>query len=231
MGQIPAADTIFDHPLYTSWPTNAQSGDTPIGGRLMSSSPHTDGMVMVSAWDCAPSSTNLVLTRNAEYDWSLNRTAAAAESYYVRVNAGEFAFQRLGEQYILSLFPDLGNKTSSPQAPPKGLMITDIFAVLNVGVVALTSATLRLSKVAYPLEGAASAAPVGTDIIAPTALGNLGVNTAGQYLTQYVAVPAASQQFNTADISQTEIELAFTLANTGTIRVAGLGFHFNFNFN
>jgi hypothetical protein len=219
-------DTIILDPYLGG---EAKTTDTCSGGRLMNALPHTDGMLFASAWDIGSNSTNLVLTRNAAGDWSLNRTAAGAETYYVRFSLSDIPFLRTGETYNESLFGGSSLQTYNTSAPAKGLKVTDIFVAMNVGVVALTSATLRLGKTVYALEGAAQAAPVQTDIQAATALGSLVVNTAGQYLTQNV--PVAAPIFFTDDISQAEIELAVVMANTGTIRIAGIGAHCYFNFD
>jgi hypothetical protein len=84
-----------------------------------------------------------------------------------------------------------------------------------------------LGKSIYPLAGAAAAAPVQTDLVAATAIAT-ATNGAGLFLTNKVVVPAPV--FSTDDLGLVEIELAITMANTGTVAIAGLGAHVSFNF-
>lgn len=220
-----AADTIFEHPAYS----NFQSGVTTIakGGRLMSSGPHVDGVIWIPAEALAKDSANLVLTRNAKGDWSLNRTAAGAETYNVRgVPTG--IITRTGETY------NLDDVITGPAAPAKGVAIIDAFAVLNVGVALLTSATLRIGSTQYgpPVTDLANTgtAPTITDIVAATSINPSALTTAGQYVTQDLA-NSANPSFVVTDITQLEIELVAVMANTGTLRIAGIGAHVNFLFN
>jgi hypothetical protein len=190
------------------------------GGRLMNRLPHTDGLLM-RASGLQINSANLVLTRTGNGNWSYQRTAAGAESYFLRTTLGDLL--RTGEVYNYGGFGSGQNVT----AGPKGIAVIDMFAILNIGVVALTAATLRLGKSIYPLAGAAAAAPVQTDLVAATAIAT-ATNGAGLFLTNKVAVPAPV--FSTDDLGLVEIELAITMANTGTVAVAGLGAHVSFNF-
>src|SRR6266478_3225467 len=131
-------DTIFDNPCFNDLnPTSL----TPVGGRLMCSSPHTDGLLFAGAGSLDKDSANLVLTRNAKGDWSLNRTAAGAETYNIRMTLGDMSgIVRTGENYELGEFGS--GQTDNPPAPAKGVQIKDFFAIYKSGVVALTSATL-----------------------------------------------------------------------------------------
>lgn len=222
---ISAADTIFEHPAFN----NFQSGVATLvsGGRLMSSSPHTDGLLWIPAEQLAKDSANLALTRNAKGDWSLNRTAAGAETYNVRgVPTGIVV--RTGETY------NLGQIGAQPAAPPKGVAVRDLFAVFNVGVVVLTSATLRLGSTQYPAPAAnlanTGSAIVQADIVAATSINPSALTTAGQYVTQRVA-NSANPAFVVTDITQLELEAVIVMANTGTLKLAGLGAHVNFLYN
>jgi len=221
---IKAADTRFSHPAFDEWNPASQ---LPQGGRLLSDGAHVDGMLFATGGGLESSSSNLVWTRNGASDWSLNRTASGAETYYVRANLADMAFVRTGETQIIDDIIEGG--FSGKAMPDKGLELTDVFVVWGVGVAALTSATLRFSKVQYPLPGAAAAAPSATDILAATAVPSLVTNT--NYVTQKLAIATGSQVFNKADLAEYELELAFVMANTGTIKLAGIGCHFNFNFN
>jgi hypothetical protein len=235
VANITAADTIFDHPLYSEW-NPSPSTDTPLGGRLMSSSPHTDGLLLVppSAFMTALGSNQTGATvRNAKGDWSYTITASAAGTVsYVRV-APELLL-RLGEQYILELFPNLGNKTESPAAPAKGIQITDVFAVFCTLTALPTALTLRLATTQYPAEAATlgntGTVPTFADVVAATSILPTSLTTGSTYyVTQGVAVTTPA--FITTDITLGEIELAFTPSASSTLAIAALGVHLNFNFN
>jgi hypothetical protein len=218
-------DSIIFDPV-TSGYYDTEVGDlgnvTPAGGRLMNRPAHVDGLYIANASQLQSSSTNLVLTRNGKGDWSLNRTAAGAETYNVRVPIGTLL--RIGETY------NYGDFSPGPSAGAKGIKCIDFFVTWNIGVVALTSATLRMGTDVYPILGAAAAAPVVTDIVAATALTPLTATGAGLYITQGVAVLSTSQVFFTADDSIGEIELNLVMANTGTVAIANIGMHCHLNY-
>lgn len=217
MANLDFPDTIIFDPIQADL---ANAGKTFVGGRLMNYLPHTDGLLM-KAGGLQANSANLVLTRNGKGDWSLNRTAAGAETYFIRATLGDLL--RTGEIYHYGGFHD-----QPPAAGPKGLAILNFFAILNIGVVALTSAALRLGKSVYPLSGAAAAAPVQTDLVAATALA-VATNGAGDYLTEQVAGPSPTV-FSIDDLGLVEIELEIVMAATGTVQVAGLGAHCQLNY-
>jgi hypothetical protein len=220
-------DTIIFDPVQADYYNQEIAGETYTGGRLMNYLPHIDGLFM-GGGDMQSSSANLVLTRNAKGDWSLNRTAAGAETYYVRLGFGDLL--RIGETYNYGEFSaNSSNQTNGPPAGNKGVKVLDIFVVMNIGVVALTTGTLRLGSTQYALPGAAQSAPVVTDVVAATALGSLAINTAGQYLTQKVSV--ATPAFQVSDLAMMEIELNIVMANTGTVQIAQLGAHVAFNYD
>lgn len=217
MPTLTIADTIFDNPTQNDLnPT----GLLPQGGRLMSSAPHVDGLYIVGAEALAKDSANLVLTRNGKGDWSLNRTAAGAETYNVRTYLD--AVLRTGEKYFFDQFGQ-DNKVS---APDKGIESVDFFINYKSGVVALTSATLRLGKTVYSVA-AGGGAPVQTDLVAATAIST--ANTA-QYQQAKVTVPAPLV-FHKDDNGLIEIEAVIVMANTGTLAIASMGWHCNFNYN
>lgn len=213
------ADQIFDNPNYNELPLNAGSLQ---GGRLMSSAPHVDGMMILGTSQFDVDSANLVKTRNANGDWSFNRTAAGAETYNARVTLDELL--RTGETYINDLF-GLDNKVA---APDKGIAILDFFAIYSVGVVALTSATLRLGKTVFS-KTAGGAAFTQTDLVAATAIATATTPAAGQPVYQPVAFQTNSSGtplvFHKDDLGLIEIEMHFVMANTGTVRLYGLGCH------
>jgi len=179
--------------------------------------PHTVGLYLAGAEELAKDSANLVLTRNAVGDWSLNRTAAGAETYNVRVAINELL--RKGE---IPNFQQFG--ITPPAQPAKGIKIIDVFVIYDLGVVDATTLTLRCGKTAY----ADNVALVQTDIVAATAITK--VQRAGTYVST-VAIAAGNQAFNQTDFSLLEIELVAVLANTGTIKIRAIGMHCHFNYN
>jgi hypothetical protein len=218
-------DTIFDSldPAVNPGITGLFVPGTTQGGRLMSSAPHIDGVVSVDAGQLDKDSANLVLTRNGVGDWSLNRTAGGAETYNCRINLSEL-IARLGEKYN---FGAGFNSAKQPNPGPKGIMVTDFFAIYRVGVVDLTTATLRLGKSVF----ANNVALAQTDIVAATAIPKTAAGDGTGPYVSVVPVPAGSQVFMTDDTAQWEVEAQFVMANTGTLRVYGVGCHINFNFN
>jgi hypothetical protein len=221
-------DTIFDNPAFNDLnPTALQ----PLGGRLMSSAPHVDGLLLAGPEamdvDTATHTLQPVKTRNAVGDWSFNRTAAGAETISVRTTIGEMI--RLGELYNLGGFSAPGVATNYPAAPSKGVQITDFFVGYSVGVVALTSGTLRLGKTVYS-KNVAGAVFVQTDIVAAQALTKLTATGAlNQYAYFVFAVP--TPVWHVDDLGLVEIEATFVMANTGVLQVAYMGCHCNFNRN
>lgn len=224
---IRIADTIIDSPAFNDFPVySAAAGDVLQGGRIMASHPHVDGLYICGVDSVAKDSANLALTRNAVGDWSLNRIAAGAETYNVRTYLDTIL--RTGETYVLDLFGDQTKQTYAPSAPAKGVAITDFFVISKAGVVALTSATLRLGKTVYSLTAAApGGASVQTDLVAAT---GVQTATAANYVYQKVAGPT-NLTFSVDDLGMVEIEYRFVMANTGTVQVAALGCHCTFNYN
>lgn len=184
--------------------------------------PHVDGLYIIGAEEWAKDSANLVLTRVGAGDWTLARVAAGAETYNVRLCLAQLL--RLGE---IPNFQQFG--ITPPAQPAKGFKVTDFFVISKCGVVALTSATLRLGKTVYSTVAAApGGAPTQTDIVAATAVQTA---TSANYVYQKVAVPAGSQVFSTDDLGLIEVEYRFVMANTGTVAVAAMGVHGAFNYD
>lgn len=218
MAVLTIPDMIFNVPTVNDLnPT----GLIPQGGRLISNSPHVDGMIMAGPESLAKDSANLVLTRNAKGDWSLNRTAAGAETYNVRISPAELL--RTGE-VAYETWPSPGGAY-----PDKGIQLSDFFILYSVGVVALTSATLRFGKTVFS-KTAGGAAFAQTDIVAATAIATATTPAAGQ--PQYALVAGPSPLvFSKDDLGLLEVEAVIVMANTGTLRIYGMGFHCNFNYN
>jgi len=205
--------------------------------RLYSDLFHLGGWTIYNSSQLVASSTNLIYTRNAQFDWSLNRTAAGAETYQVILAVAnvrrlietyqfqeQFGGSGAGPQGVPGRPPFTGASQLVPPtaAPAKGLLLTDIVLVHQVGVVGLTSATITHGTMQY----ANAAANVATVI--PTTGAVPLVVQATPYVTTFpVTTPAAV----TADLTELMIEAQFVMANTGTLRVYAIGFHCQFNYN
>lgn len=208
-----------------------------------------DAMNLFGSFSGATISANMALTRNAGGDYSYNRTAAGAETYITPIglantkrliesipsgNSASLPFQNAfgtaagGPGYPAGAagvppFTGATQLTQPTGNPAKGVQVTDVVAVYQVGVAALTGATLSLNRTVFA-NNVANAVTAVT--ISATAL-----PTATQ-ANPYVVVRAVTTPvFETSDLSMLSVELSLTLQNTGTIRVYGLGFHLNFNYN
>ena len=215
-------------------------------GSLYSDTPHQGGFLFADALDLAPGfNANLVLTRNALGDYSLNRTAAGAETYQIVASLRDM--KRLIEvptapmpfqENFGTAAGGPGFPTSVPGVPPftgatqlvpptgfnaKGLRVKDVVVVYQVGVAALTAASLSLNRTVFANNVANAITNVA---IAATAL---ALNTQANPYVQILAV--TTPVFETTDLSDLTLEFAITMANTGTLRIYGLGFHADFNFN
>ena len=105
-------------------------------------------------------------------------------------------------------------------ALPWGIAVIDIFACYAVGTLALTSATLGLSRVSY-VENTAIAI---TPLIAATATAT--TTTAAANACHVAKVSATNPLvFETADFSDLLVELVLVTPATSTARVYGLGMH------
>lgn len=218
-------------------------------GCFYADTPHSGGFIFFGAQSIAPFSSNLVLTRNALGDYSLNRAAAGAETYHPSVTlsglkrlveypgVNNMPFQEefgtasgtAGYPAGASGFPPYSGATQLTPAttsPAKGLKITDVVVAYSVGVVDLTAASLALERTTF----ANNTALVKTAVaISATAL---PLTAAGDSTGPYVAVRSVTTPaFETTDLSELTLEFTVTLANTGTIAVYGLGFHCQFNYD
>lgn len=212
------SDMIFDNPAFNDLPLT-----TPSGGRLMSSAPHVDGLIMVGTNDIDVDSANLVKTRNAKGDWSFNRTGAGAETYNIRITLDQLL--RTGEKYINDLF----GQDSKIAAPDKGIAVIDFFAIYSVITQPLTGATLRLGKTVYS-QTAGGGVFTQTDLVAATAIQTAVTPAANQYTFQKVAGPSPTV-FHKDDAGLIEIEFVPVLQNGSVFKAVALGAHFNFNYN
>jgi hypothetical protein len=192
----------------------------------MSLKPHTDGLYIAGLGDISASGTVAsTLTRAGKGLWALESTATGADTQYYRTTLAQIL--RIGEAFQYGTFGGPGIGQTKTPFPSKGVGVIDMFAILQLTVEAATSATLRLGQTVF--STVAATAPVQTDILAATTLSSLAVGTEPQVFI--VPIPIADQVFNTADLSQIEIELEVVLASTGVLALYGLGAHIAFNYN
>lgn len=190
-------------------------------------------------------------TRNGLGDVSLNgpATAGAATAFFWlelgelkrRIETAALALKNLPFQQKFgaaaltpgwtagapSLPPFTGQTQLTPPTSdtPKGIQITDVFAIYSVQTAALTAATLGISRTVY-------AENVAIAITAYLAATNIALTTTTAANTPHVQVVAVTTPvFETSDLSDIIIELSLTTAATSVVRVYGMGLHCNFNFD
>lgn len=227
-------------------------------GAFFADTPHGGGWLWYSAlnqfgiFSGGVISANLVMTRNALGDYSFNRTAAGAETYVAVIDLAEMKRLQVYPETALGATPASNlpfqeqfgaaagtagypapaagippftgaNQLVAPTTvPPKGIRINNIIAVYQVGVVALTSASVTIQRTVYANNVANSITAIAATGTAPTA------TQANPYVfTEAVTTPV----FEVADLSALSIEFNFVMANTGTIRVYGMGVHLDFNYD
>ena len=215
-------------------------------GAFYADSSHQGGWFFYDALNLFPFNTQLLLmTRNALGDYSLNRTAAGAETYQLVLSLADL--KRLIEVPTppLPFQEEFGTAAGTPGypapapgfppfagasqltvptgMPPKGIQITDCVVIYLVGVVALTSASLSLNRTVFANNVANSITNVP---ISSTAL-----SLATQANPYVVRLPVTTPVFENTDLSDITLEFAFVMANTGTIRAYGLGLHASFNYD
>jgi hypothetical protein len=207
--------------------------------RVFADRPHRGGFIWIAADQLASNSANLALTRNGAFDWSLNRVAAGAEPYIVM--ASLTSLRRIVEPMDSDTWqlpaqaqpptdavgrpPFTGYTQFATQTgqPAKSIVVRDVFAVYQVGVVALTVAALAHQEIKY----ANNAANVLTNFPLDATALPLAVQANPYLVTRAVTNPVTVVD----DTSDLEVEFSFTLAITGTVRVYGIGVHCDFNFN
>lgn len=221
-------DTIFDVPIFNQFPTGVPTAGAS-GGRLMSSMPHVDGVIVFGPDRVMTSpsgaQTGEPATRVSKDLWGFVASVAANTNFYAaNISANMY---RTGEAYNFGLIEASSGVKVSPAPPAKGLSVVSIFAGYNVGTLALTTATLRLGKNVF----ANAVAPVQTDIVAAT-----GVATAvstNAFTLASVAVPGNpdTQAFITDPFNEWFVELNTVQQATSTLTVYFLGVAVNFNLN
>lgn len=219
--------------------------------KFYADTPHGGGWLLYDALMLAPTfSANLVLTRNALGDYSLNRTAGGAETYTPVAPIGSMLHRLIEAQTLQEAgqgpFPQsagyIGDGTVGPIPlpgfppytaaalgtipttwPAKGIQITDVAACYLVTTQALTAASMSLNQTVF---GNNLANVVNNFPIAATAL------PLATQANPYVVVRAVTAPlFNNTDLSEMTLELSLTMQNLGVLRVYWIGVHVNFNYD
>lgn len=203
---------------------------------------HRGGWVFVGASELSVLSTTTVpvLTRAAEGDFNLTRTAGGAETI-------RFIAQFPGLRRILNPVPPLPFQeqfggsigpgpnvgippftgqtqlTPSTWPPKKGLMINNIVVSWKETVADLTSMTATLDEIVYA-NGVANAI---TNV--PLTLPSFPLVAAA--LPRLVTIPVVTPTMNVDDLSNFMCEVDIVMGNTGVLAFQGIGFHVNFNYN
>jgi len=213
---------------------------TRVADRLYADVAHNGGHTFYGAEEESvfSSATAPVLTRNAANDVSFNRTAGAAETIQFvkgidlprRIIESYQAEQAFQEQFNMAP-PAPGRPpysgvtqlvTPTQAGPSKGIQVDNIYVVYRVGVVGLTSITMRFVKNVYGENVAFSPSAIATTGTPP-----LGTQANNHTATFTVTTPTMVVD----DLSQLQIEVEFVMANTGTLRFYGVGIHYHFNYN
>lgn len=204
--------------------------------------PHSGGVLWCPAWEIGVLSTTTVpaLTRTAEGDFALNRTAGGAETVRFIASPSLNSLSRLleaenfQEQFggTVGPVPARGfppyTGASQLTAPttsgtPKGIQITDVFVVYQVTVATLTSAAITLDKIVYANNVANAVTSVPLNAVAlPTAI------QANPFVT---TIPVTTPSFNVTDLSALIAEVDIVLQNNGVLNFMGIGFHVKFNYD
>jgi hypothetical protein len=217
-------------------------------GRYNAASPQTGAFTFIDASQLHVDSANLVYTRNAAGDYSLNRTAAAAETYHVVASFGDYVnrIQATGTDFkndIQSQFGGQYGPASYPGRPPfkwggsgpapwlqpptagtpKGMRINNLWVVYNVGVAALSANSVTLQSTTYADNAPLVVAALGTN---PSTL-PVAFRANNYVSTVTVNTPA----FLTTDLSELSVEVTISMLATGTLKFYGVGAHFDFNYN
>jgi hypothetical protein len=209
--------------LFSPQPPNPDTGIGP--SRYQQDIPNLDGLIIKAGGIQVSGAPAPVLTRVGKGLWALVATATGADPYFMRVTLDQIV--RTGQPFYNGGFGGPGISQSKAPFTPKGIGIIDVFVIAQVTVAALTSATLRIGTTVF--SATAATAPVQADILAATAIAPLTAGTQPQVFT--VPVPVGAQVYANLDLTETEIEFAPTLANTGVLAVYGIGAHVAFNYN
>lgn len=178
---------------------------------LASSTDSPNGTIWYSATSLSliSASTAAVLTRNAQGDYSYNRTAGGAETHYAICQ------------------PELPTTVTAL----KGFKLTGFWLSYTLGVVAATTVTPTVNQTVYANTVANAVTGYG-GVITYDANHNtnaLRIATATSPHLMNVQWPTTSYQ--NARATLLSVEVAFVLANTGTLAVNAYGFDYTFNFN
>jgi hypothetical protein len=178
-------------------------------------------------------------TRNGLGDYSLNQPVSTTGQYQMGLADAKRPFISFAAPPAFGTVPNsnefqevFGTAAGGPGNPmgpgfgataalPWGVSVIDIVAYYAVGTLALTSATLGLSRNVY-VENTALAT---TALIAATGTGLLSVTAAANACHIAKVAATAPLVFETLDNSDLLVELILVTPATSTARVYGLGMH------
>ena len=208
--------------------------------RFYADAAHTGGMYFLGPGDMVDSltATPVVVTRNGAQSWSLNRTAAGAETHFIR--PANDSLRRLAEAIALQQqFGGSVGPLPAPGRPPftgasqlvpptssspvnKGNQILDITLAYSITVVNLTTNALTLNTATF----ANNTAIVGGT---RTLTGTLATATQAQpYVTK---ITVNTPVFDVTDLQDVWPELQVVMANTGVYQLFGMWIHCNMNYD
>lgn len=208
--------------------------------RFYGDTPHTGGLIFIGPQELMHTSdaTTAVMSRNLQGDYSLNRIASAAELLRFAVllpnllrpinepvDLQEQFGGSVGPIPVAGRPPFTGATQLIPPTswPAKGVRIEDVFIVYKVAVVALTSASFVLDRT----EFVNVVAPAVTSIPIDSTTLILATDANPYLITRAVTTPTFFETDNEVLIA----EFRILMANTGAIRVYGIGFHVSFNYD
>ncbi len=209
----------------------------------------TDGRMFLSPGDLIVVSNAAVpaVTRNAAGDWSLTRTAGAAETISIAANLTNAVIRRTGfgedlqEQFGGTGIPASAQPqvyrpdvipamSAAQQIQPrtalkiKGIKLLSIDTIFRVTVVNLTSHNLRVDQTLF----VNNVAPAVTAVLAPTAQNT--VVQANPYV-QNTALAAGQQIYRNLVDQELWIESTIVMANTGKLDFYGFDCLVEYNYN
>lgn len=190
--------------------TNARVDDI-----LFNASSKTDNWAWFGADQCLDASASTVATiaRNAQGDYSLNRTAGGAETH--------------------TFFCAINERTRL--ASGRSLKITDVVAVYQVGVVDATSVDVLVDQTVFanavaPAQSAHGGTIVDASYDAAHNTAALRKSSTGGVNPHLAIVTLPTPVFINSDLTAIYPSLVAVLANTGTFRFYGFGIHYTTNY-
>ena len=199
--------------------------------RWFCDTPHTGGWVFKNAIDLGGQTTRV---SEGIYTLSVAATGVVVAHFGEMRRLLENQFAPLsaftggsgpGPGSVPGFPPFAGASQLVPPSEPvaKGIQITDVVAIYNVGTADLTSVALALSETVY----ANNVAPVVNAIPLAVATPPLAVQ-ANPYV---LIIPVADPEMIVDDLSDINLEFSVTIGGGATAGLFGLGYHCNYNFD